>query len=362
VTWPTLRRRAALGLAPAIVPVSAYVPLGFLLGPSVANVLSADVLAHLDAVVSVALATLGVFVGLAVASQTRASVRLFAAASIESGVTVAVVAGSLLFLLRQWHLPLVEHAAIVAIVLGTAAAASAAGTVEGGERIGDRIATHVADLDDVLPILIAAVAVRCVAAPPELSLAAAAALALPITIGFVVGVVGWLLFEPADPVERGVFVLGALAMLGGGAAYAGVSPLMAGAVSGILWRLAPGRADDIIATDLRKFHHPLVLLLLIDAGAQVTPDAIGVWLFAPFVVFRMTGKILGGWVASRLFPSLAAEALGAYLVPPGVIGIAAALNFQQVSPVDGAAVVSAVAAGAVAFEVIATALVVRQPA
>jgi hypothetical protein len=361
MTWRVLRRRAALGLAPAIVPVSAYVPLGFVLGPSVSNLLSADVLAHLDAVVSVALATLGVFIGLAVATQTRASLRLFAAATVESGVTIALVAGSLLLLLRRWDLPLAGSAVLVACVLGAAAAASAAGSAEGGERIVDPVATHVADLDDALPIVVGAIAVAF-ALPRSSSMTALVAIALPVGIGLLVGIIGWLLFEPAQPVERGVFVLGAIAMAGGAAAYAGVSPLLTGAVCGIFWRLAPGRADAIIAADLAKFHHPLVLLLLLDAGAQIAPAVLPVWLLAPFVVFRMTGKLLGGWIASQLSPSLAAEALGAYLVPPGVVGIAVALNFQQVSPLDGAAVVSAVAAGAVIFELLSTFVAQRSTA
>ncbi len=361
MTWRVLRTRAALGLSPGIVPVSAYVPLGFLLGPAVANVLSADVLAHLDAVVSIALATLGVFVGLAVASQSRSSSPLFAAAAIESGVTIAVVAGSLIFLADHWHLPLSTSAAVAALVLGAAGAASAAGSAEGGERIVDPVATHVADLDDLLPIAIGAFAVASAVPRSGDVTVSVAALWLPAAIGLIVGMIGWLLFESALPVERGVFVIGTLAMIGGAAAYAGVSPLAAGVVSGTFWRLTPGRADDIIAADLRKFHHPLVLLLLLDAGAQIVPSALAVWLFAPFVVFRLTGKLIGGWAASRVSPALAAEALGAYLVPPGVVGVAVALNYQQVQPADGAAIVSAVAAGAVLFEWISAIVTHQRP-
>jgi hypothetical protein len=44
--------------------------------------------------------------------------------------------------------------------------------------------------------------------------------------------------------------------------------------------------------------------------------------------------------------------LGAYLVSPGVMGIAIALNLQQIARADGGAVVSAVAAGALVFEVV----------
>jgi hypothetical protein len=114
----------------------------------------------------------------------------------------------------------------------------------------------------------------------------------------------------------------------------------------------PGRADAVIVKDLRKFQHPLVVLLVMVAGAQATTGPLPVLLFAIFVVVRLSGKVIGGLAAARFVPALAGEVLGAYLVSPGVIGIAIALNLQQVAPADGRAVVSAVAAGALAFEIV----------
>jgi hypothetical protein len=46
----------------------------------------------------------------------------------------------------------------------------------------------------------------------------------------------------------------------------------------------------------------------------------------------MAGKLVGGWLASRMAPGVAPSDLGAYLIPPGVIGVAFALNLQQVAP------------------------------
>jgi len=61
----TLRTHAALGLRPVTAPVMVFVPIGVVLGPQLLDVLSAEVLGHLDVVVSIALATLGVFIGIA---------------------------------------------------------------------------------------------------------------------------------------------------------------------------------------------------------------------------------------------------------------------------------------------------------
>ena len=68
----------------------------------------------------------------------------------------------------------------------------------------------------------------------------------------------------------------------------------------------------------------------------------------------MAGKLTGAKLAERLSAPLTPAELGAYLLPPGVIGIAFALNVQQVaSPVTGAAIVTAVAAGSLACELLA---------
>lgn len=352
-----VRRRAALGLRAGFVPVTLYLPLGFLIGPAALGVLSADVLAHLDAAITIALATLGVFVGLALA-RNRSGHRLVAAAALESSVTIACIAGALAFLLVRWQAPLASSVAVVALSLAVAGAASAAGAAESGvER--DSIAAAVADLDDVVPLVVAAALLGAVGGSGASRIAIA--VGAPVALGATVAAIGWLLFERADSTgERGVFVLGTLAMLGGAAAYVGVSPMLAGMTAGIVWRLAPGRADAIIADDLRKFHHPLVLLLLICAGAYAASSALAFWLLVPFVVFRMTGKVLGGYAASRLVPGAPADIMGAYLVPPGVMGPAIALNLVQAGAKDGVAVLAAVAIGAVLFELAAAAVLPRR--
>jgi hypothetical protein len=175
--------------------------------------------------------------------------------------------------------------------------------------------------------------------------------------GLAVGAAGWLLFERAQgTAERSVFVIGTLALLGGGAAYLGGSPLLTGLAAGWLWVLAPGETDRVAASELRKLQHPLVVLLLIAAGASIEITLAGIWLFAPYVVFRLAGKLLGGWAASRVAPGVAPSDLGAYLVPPGVIGIAFALNLAQVLPGSASAVIFAVSVGAIACELLALVL------
>lgn len=344
----SFRTRAALGLRPLTAPVMVFIPLGILLGPGSLGVISRTALAHLDIVVSIALATLGVVIGIAVGREVRAAGRLLAAATLEAGTTIAVVVGALTVLLHSWVLPLEIPILVAALGLGVCASASAAPSVGVGDEGAAQIAGRVADLDDVLPIVLGGF-VLAMANPGQLS--SFASTALTAGAGLAIGLCGWLLVERTHVIaERGVFVLGALAMLGGAPAYMGLSPLLTGMAAGIFWVAAPGRCDAIVARELRKVQHPIVVLVLITAGASLELTTAGIWLLVPYVIFRSAGKILGGWAASRIAPGIAPADLGAYLIPPGVIGIAFALNLQQVAHQPATSLVFAVALGAIASE------------
>ena len=353
-----LRTRAALGLRPLTVPVMVLVPIGVALGPAGAAIITLDALTHLDVVISVALATLGVFVGIAFGTQEGRVTRLVLAATLEGSVTLVAVAAATYFLLQAWEMPLLIPPVIAAVALGIAASASAAPFVAAGYDRAREIAARVADLDDVLPILASGVVLSLIV-PGSASVARDVMVAL--ATGVAAGVSGWLLFERSDAAERGVFVIGTLALLGGIAGYLGVSPLIAGMAAGFVWARTPGHSDRIAAEDLRKVQHPLVVLLLLTAGASLEADMAGIWLFAPYVLFRLAGKLLGGWVASRLAPAVAPSDLCAYLVPPGVLGIAFALNLQQVAGDTAGPLLFAVTLGAVASELVALVVTPASP-
>jgi hypothetical protein len=58
-------------------------------------------------------------------------------------------------------------------------------------------------------------------------------------------------------------------------------------------------------------------------------------------------------MASRVAPGVASSDLGAYLITPGVIGIAFALNVLQVASTAALPLVFAVSAGAIVSEMLA---------
>ena len=349
----SLRTRAALGLRPVTAPVMVFLPFGIVLGPSGTEIISAAALRHLDVVISIVLATLGVFIGIAAGTQRGSVGRLMTASTAEATVTMLAVGGATFVLLSAWQMPSALPYALVALTLGICASASAAPGVDEsdeGEDRARRVAARVADLDDVLPIVLGGVAISLIGGGGR---AVAFDVGLSLGIGLAIAASGWLLFELSAGAERDVLVLGTLALLGGAAAYLETSPLLAGLSAGWLWAHAPGQTEQVVAAHLRKVQHPLVVILLITAGASLQLSMAGIWLFAPYVVFRTVGKLAGGWIASRLAPGIAPSDLGAYLIPPGVIGIAFALNVLQVASVNAMPVVFAVSAGAIVSELLA---------
>jgi hypothetical protein len=347
----TLRTRAALGLRPVTAPVMVFVPLGILAGPRVLGLVREEALAHLDVVISLALATLGVLIGIAGSRRDAGWSRLLAASSVEAATTIGIVAASIFTLIGIWGMSFGLPHALVALALGICASSSAAPSVTPSDHSSRRIAARVADLDDVLPIFLGGILVALIVKADRTALMSALT---NIGIGAGIAAAGLLLLRGReDPAERGVFVLGLLALLGGSAAYLASSPLLTGLSAGIVWTTAPGRTDVIIGNELAKVQRPLVVLLLVIAGANVAPSAEGLWLFAPYVVFRLAGKLLGSWVAARVAPSVTPSDLGVHLVAPGVIGVAFALNLQQIAPGATGALVFAVAVGAIASELLA---------
>jgi len=351
-----LRTRSALGLAPSLTPAVIFLPVGALFGPSALGLISPRLITRLDFAVTIALAVLGVLVGVALGREIRSAARLFVAASLESAMTIAVVAGATAYFVHSTGAPIGAPIAAFALALGLCASASSATSAHPDSEPVAAVATRVADLDDVLPIVIAVFAFAIVptTAPGQQWTLAIA----PIVVGLASGAVGWLLFERAESTaERAVYVLGVLALTGGAAAALRVSPLAAGMIAGLCWTVAPGRADRIVQDDLSRVQHPLVVLLLVTAGAMWVPSQIAVWLLAPYLLCRLAGKVIGAWVSSRLVDVRASD-LAAYLISPGVLAVAFALNFRQMLPsAAGEVLLSTVTTGTALFELFALAIV-----
>ncbi len=115
--FPT--RHVMLGIAPTAAPAVSFILIGVLVGPEGLGLLSGEVVARLSPAVSVGLAALGVFVGLALGtSLRRGHGGLLGAALIEVLTTLIVVAPILFLLLTLWAVPIAESTALFALAAG----------------------------------------------------------------------------------------------------------------------------------------------------------------------------------------------------------------------------------------------------
>ena len=106
----------------------------------------------------VGLAVLGMLVGIALGREMRAAPRLFAAASLESLVTIGAVAAATVYFVQRTGLPVGAPLLALALALGLCASASSATSADPDSEPAAAIGTRVADLDDVLPIALASCA------------------------------------------------------------------------------------------------------------------------------------------------------------------------------------------------------------
>jgi hypothetical protein len=344
------RRRVVLGITEHATPSFVFVAAGILLGPEFLNLLSPRALVQLDPVISVALAVLGVFVGAGYTTARReANSRWIAAAFLEASATLLCVAGGMVLLFSQWAPILPLGVGTAALVLGTCAAASAALDVGHDAPEPVTAASHLADFDDIPLVAVGAVAVPLLANTGQ----AGVSILLSVVLGILVAGAGALLFERAsNPAERLAFVTGTVILLGGSAAYASGSPLVTGFVAAFVWTRGASATVPLVESDLRKLQHPLVAILLVIAGASIQFSLLLLWIAAPLVLCRLTGKLLGSLITAR-FLGVSAGLLATILVPPGVLGIALALNVQQVLGTSDAIIVSAVTVAVVASELLA---------
>lgn len=349
-----LPRRLALGFSPSRTPGLVFVAVGIVLGPAATNLISPNVLAQLDPVVSMALAVVGTFIGAGFASTRHARAALAGAVG-QAGVTFAGVAAAMWFLLMQWQMPLPVELTTAVLVLGVCSATSAAIYPKGRNSPQMLEAATLADLDDVPIIIFATIAIPFAGGVENIWTTIAVTVVGGITIAFA----GVLLFSRVETTaERGVVVTGTLLLLGGAAAYTNTSPLTTGLLAGVLWqRYARGVA--LVGSDFERLQHPLLALLMIAAGASMQFSWALLWIAAPLVILRLSGKTLGGLLFARV-AHLPAGLLSTVLLPPGILGIALALNFQQVLGGGETLLLSAVTASTMLCEVLARTVLSRE--
>lgn len=323
--------------------------VGAALGPAGLGMLSADVLSHIDPAMPVALVAIGVLAGLGVSARSRVERRLLGAAGAEALVATAAVAGGMLLAASLWDAPSGVPYWLFALVLGICAAPSAAASRR--EDAG-AIAERIGALDALLPIALGAVVLAVVREPS--AAAAAATLLQSCGVTVVIVLAGWLLIRSSSSdTEQRVFTAALLLLLGGAADYLSLSALLSGLLAGLLLEKIGGQARDAVRRDVLHFQHPLLVLVLIVAGARVELPPAWIGLGLVYILLRTGAKLAGGWAARRIAGSAAPE-LGMPLLSPGILGVAFALNVLRASGPDASAILAVAAIGTLGSDLISS--------
>ena len=350
--------RRALGWSSTSAPVALLLVSGIALGPRGINLLSPAVLSFLDPVIPVALAALGVLVGLGVGDRRADERYLFAAACLDAGMTTLVVTGGIAVAVIAAMTSTVGSRWTLALAAGICAATSL--TLPTGNTLEPRTpATRVAELGVLLPIVAGGLVVAFLREGSLVTALTLVAQASAVTVALATA--GWLLLTRASSeTEQRVIAIAALLLVGGAADALSLSALLGGLVAGVFWRYAGRQPRESVSRDVLFVQHPLLLLVLLVAGARTDPSVASFGLAAAYVLFRVLGKLTGGMAARRAAGPRVPRDLGLHLLSPGVFGVAFALNAARSIGADASLLLTTVVVGTIGSELVALVLQPRR--
>ncbi len=345
------RWRRLIDWSATSAPVALLLLGGIALGRYGINLLSTRTLSLLAPALPVALAALGVLVGLSVRAGRAGDRRVLAAACLDAALTLLLVSAGVAVLAMAGWSSIVQPLWTVVVAAGICAASSL--TLPTGNSLEPRTAaTRVIELGVLVPIvvgggLLAALRAGTVAGT-LLLVVQGASLTLALALS------AWLLLRRASSeTEERVLTVSALLLVGGVADALSMSALFGGAIAGVFWRYAGQRPPETISRDVLFAQHPLLVVVLLTAGASATFSLAAFALAAAYLVLRVVGRLAGGLAVRRLRLLKAPRDLSRRLLPPGVFGVAFALNVTLDLGGGASVLLSAVVIGTIASEIVA---------
>jgi hypothetical protein len=344
--------RFGLSWSTGAVPVVLILLLGAALGPEGLAVLTPGVLLVIDPVLPVAIAALGILAGLEFmrpAAPHRWS--LLGKASIESLFTCVLVAIGVWLVIPVFPDVASSEVWLVALMAGLCASMSATLPDADPDRLRPPV-IRMRDLDGLVPVAIGAVVFAFI---HSFSVLASFGLIIQTAIlALLIAATAWLLLSDTSPsTEQRVFSIATLLLIGGIADYLSLSALACGLLAGLFWGYVGGVARDCIERDVRYLRHPLVVLMLLAAGAKTTYSGWILVFAIAYLLLRVAGKLLGGWLARRVPGVTIPDGVGPTLLPPGVFGIAFALDATAMMESTAAVILAATVLGSIGSQLLA---------
>jgi Kef-type K+ transport system membrane component KefB len=215
-----------------------------------------------------------------------------------------------------------------------AAPVAAVAIARGSGSVGAKILEYVTRLDGVAGVLL--LGFVCAFFRPTDAYAAwklphIAWIFVTLGLGGVLGILSYVLVRSAKNQDEEIaYLLGAIALSAGMSGYLGISPLVSCAIAGALLTNLPHKNFERLKTTMVTVERPLYLIFLLIAGALWDPTAWQGWVLAPVFVFaRVSGKVMGGYVAKYFGPAELPDAgtLGLALSPQSPIAIAIIVSY-----------------------------------
>lgn len=334
-------------------PVAMLLLAGIGLGPLGLNLLS-PAMPLLDPVVPVALAALGVLVGLGLGNRRMDERRLVGAAGLHALVTMLLVSGGVA-VVALGVVP-EDPRLFWTVVLLSGICAATSLTLPSGDPLEPRTpVARVVELGVLVPIVAGGLALAWLRTGSPLGAITIVTQASGVIL--MLAAAAWLLLTAASSeTEERVFAVSALLLVGGVADALSLSAPFIGLIAGVFWRYAGRHPREAIRRDVLFVQHPLLVLVLLLAGARAELSAAALALGAGYFVLRIAASLAGGMLARRVAGTHVPADLGQHLLPPGVFGVAFALNAVSVIGADAAMAHAAVVVGTIGSELVAVAL------
>ncbi len=344
--WQT---RLAISWSTGSFPAVLLLLLGVGFGPRGLGLLSPGVLVLIDPALPVALAALGVMVGLGISTRAPGDRRLLAAATLEALVTGVIVTTGILAMMPALTDFETDRMWLLAVAAGICASTSSA--LPSSDLRSRSPALRVKDFDARVAILAGALLLAVMHGD---SVAHGLALAVQAcVVAIVIALAAWLLLSgTSSETEQRVFAVAALLLLGGVAEYLSLSALLSGVLAGACWQALGGATREAVARDIRYVQHPLAVIMLVVAGAQVTFAADAAAVGVSYVLLRTAGKLLGGWLARRAGGRALRGHASLHLTTPGIFGVAFAMNAARALGPDTAVLLTIVVIGTAGLQLV----------
>ncbi len=331
-----------------------YIILGVLVGPYVTGVMTREVVGQLGPIMSLAIGSIGLLVGLQVRFREmgRINMEFYRVALTESLVTFLLLGGA--FALVLWYLLsgslsgqerifAVFSSAVVMGATGAVSAPTAIRVVKNHYNASGNISDllqFAVRFDELLGIILFGF-VFCIFHIGETSgirpLTRTEWVAVNITFGILLGSLFYLFLGREQSRQKLLLALIGIVVFSSGAAYyLNLSPLFINFVLGIMLANTSRIRNQLLEV-LHSIEKPFYVVLLVFAGAawQVPYGRrwyVNAGLIAGYFLLRYLGKYIGGSIAyaTSEHPDRLARHTGLGLLSQGGVAVAMTVNYQQV--------------------------------